>query len=68
MKVCCTLHNFVRERDGVDFEHTLQIIGLHEDNSVAVGRSERSAISIRETFTECFCSVEGSVPLQENSM
>nr|CAH7765523.1 unnamed protein product [Callosobruchus chinensis] len=68
MKVCCTLHNFVRERDGVDLEHKLQIIGLHEDNSVAVGRSERSAISIRETFTEYFCSVEGSVPLQENSM
>nr|CAH7725503.1 unnamed protein product [Callosobruchus chinensis] len=21
MKVCCTLHNFVRERDGVDLEH-----------------------------------------------
>lgn len=28
IRVCCTLHNFVRERDGVYFGDTLNVIGL----------------------------------------
>lgn len=27
---CCVLHNFVRERDGINFENALTITGLDE--------------------------------------
>ncbi|KAF2894792.1 hypothetical protein ILUMI_11382 [Ignelater luminosus] len=30
VKACCTLHNFVRERDGIDFDNTLNVVRLDE--------------------------------------
>lgn len=60
IKACCTLHNFVRERDGVDFDNTLEMIGL------IIKTCERSAIKIRDKLGEYFCSEAGSLPRQEN--
>lgn len=28
IKACCALHNYIRDRDGVRFQDTLQITGL----------------------------------------
>lgn len=32
VKACCTLHNFIRVRDGYKFENTFSIGGLDLDN------------------------------------
>lgn len=64
IKTCCTLHNFVIERDGVDVENTLNVIGLFEGDAVVKPQVPRSALAIREKFAEYFCSEEGSVPWQ----
>lgn len=65
IRACCVLHNFVRNRDGVDFENTLNVIGLNEDERVT-RECERSAFAIREKFAQYFSSAEGSVPWQNN--
>lgn len=65
IKACCTLHNFVRERDGVDFEHTLNVVGLQDEAFRQPGGS-RSATEIREKFADYFSSHEGSVSWQRN--
>lgn len=64
IKACCTLHNFVRERDGVDFENTLNVIGLDEGEAEIQPGGPRSALTIRDKFVEYFSSEEGSVPWQ----
>lgn len=65
IRACCVLHNFVRNRDGFDFENTLNVIGLNEDESIT-RECERSAFTIREKFAQYFSSEEGSVPWQNN--
>lgn len=64
IRACCTLHNFVRERDGVEFENTLNVVGLNDGNGALQAGGPRSALTIREKFTEYFSSEEGSVPWQ----
>lgn len=64
IKACCTLHNFVREREGIDFENTLNVIGLYEGNAIMQPGVPRSALTIREKFAEYFSSEEGSVTWQ----
>lgn len=64
IRACCILHNFVRERDGVDFENTLNVIGLEKGYSVVKQGAPRSALATRENFAKYFSSEEGSVPWQ----
>lgn len=63
MKVCCVLHNFVRDRDGMVFEDTLTVDGLFEMDP-ASGPTPRLASNLRDTFANYFMSVEGAVPWQ----
>ncbi|KAJ8882884.1 hypothetical protein PR048_014707 [Dryococelus australis] len=61
---CCALHNFVRERDGVDFDCTLSIIGLEEGDALIQPANMPYALTIREKFAQYFSSEEGSLPWQ----
>ena len=63
IRACCALHNFVRERDGVQFEHTLNVEGLIDGDRIRQTGCPRLAITVREKFAEYFCSV-GSVSWQ----
>lgn len=64
IRACCILHNFIRERDGVDFDNTLNVVGLDEGDAVLQQGNHRSALTIREKFAQYFSSEEGSVPWQ----
>lgn len=68
VKVCCALHNFVRDRDGVRFEDTLEISGLFDNEVVEphqrVGRT--TAYKIRDCFAEYFSTPSGALPWQMN--
>ncbi|XP_064108616.1 uncharacterized protein LOC135216990 [Macrobrachium nipponense] len=64
IRACCTLHNFVRERDGVQFENTLNVVGLTDGDGAIQAGCPRSAITIREKFSDYFSSI-GSVSWQD---
>lgn len=63
VKACCILHNFVRQRDGYKYDHTLTCEGLY-DVGVCHDRSSRSVNTTREEFANFFMSPEGQVPWQ----
>ena len=50
----------VKERDGVHFENTLNVVGLTDSDSTIHAGCPPSAITIREKFTDYFFSI-GSV-------
>lgn len=55
IKVACTLHNFVRKRNGVNFKDTLYSCSI--DNIPAVGvRSTDDSCTIRQYLTNLFIS------------
>ncbi|KAJ8869640.1 hypothetical protein PR048_028633 [Dryococelus australis] len=54
VKACCALHNFVRERDGVDFDCNLSIIGLEEGGVLIQPANIRSALTIRKVCAVLF--------------
>jgi hypothetical protein len=58
VKACCMLHNFVLQKEGYQFEDTLEI---HEFEDVQGGRS---ANDIRNMFACYFMSDNGAVPWQ----
>lgn len=62
VKTCCVLHNYVRERDGYQFEDTLTIPGLQE---VPKGsqRATRRGVSYRDMFADYFMT-EGKLSWQ----
>lgn len=62
IKACCILHNFVRERDGYNFDDTLSVEGL-EDMAVNSVQGGRTANGIRDDFANYFMN-EGHVPWQ----
>jgi hypothetical protein len=63
VKICCTLHNFVRQRDGFQFQDTLYECPL--DSIQAAGtRGNVTGTAVREYFTKYFTSTLGSVPWQ----
>ncbi|KAJ8884113.1 hypothetical protein PR048_015970 [Dryococelus australis] len=67
VKVCCVLHNFVRDRNGVRFEDTLEITGLYDsDIIVPVIREKPAAYLYRDNFADYFQNPMGSVPWQTN--
>ncbi|XP_068081823.1 uncharacterized protein [Anabrus simplex] len=63
IKVCCILHNFVRDRDGFQIEEILTVEGLFD---VEYGDEVRSkkATKLRDTFADYFVSEEGALPWQ----
>lgn len=72
VKACTVLHNFVRQKDGFDFESTQteQEINCFP-NIILSAQSRRggsSANSIRATFADYFVSEVGSVPRQDETI
>lgn len=62
VKACCILHNFVRRRDGYNFEESLT---CDMESIPAQGlRATTHGVKVRDTFMNYFCSDEGSVPWQ----
>lgn len=66
IKACVVLHNFVRCRDGFNFEETFHIEGLRNLREDTTSRGSRSALCVRDKFVNYFVSDEGSVPWQNS--
>ncbi len=64
VQACCVLHNFVRERDGYNFEDTLTIEGFNAVPYMEGERGNKSGNDIRKAFAEYFMTQEGSVAWQ----
>lgn len=71
IKACTVLHNFVRQKDGFDFEstrieqETKYFPNISNAQSIRGGSSSNS---IRATFTNYFVSEAGSVPWQDEAI
>lgn len=70
VKTCCALHNYVRDRDGVQFEDLLDVTGFfniteeNENSSVTQVRGPNKAYQFRNGFAQYFMSTEGTIPWQ----
>ena len=64
VQTCCVLHNFVRERDGYNFEDTPTIEGFNDVPDMEGERGNKSGNDIRKAFAEYFMTQEGSVAWQ----
>ena len=64
VKACCTLHNFVRERDGIEFDLSMGATGFG-DNEIHQPGLVRSAVTIRDKFGDYFSSEEGALSWQD---
>uniref|UniRef100_A0A2S2PQM4 DDE Tnp4 domain-containing protein n=1 Tax=Schizaphis graminum TaxID=13262 RepID=A0A2S2PQM4_SCHGA len=67
IKACCILHNFVIERDGYNFEHTLtdELNSLQQQENVQGGVVTNT---IRDHFSTHFESDIGAVPWQDSKI
>lgn len=63
VKAICVLHNYVRVRDGFNYEDTLYTSPLSNLNPTYIGRSVRDADRIRKQFTNYFTN-EGKLQWQ----
>jgi len=62
IKACCVLHNFVRKRDGYNYDEETDVHNL--DNLTTHGRNvNRSGIDVRDNFADYFMA-DGAVPFQ----
>ncbi|XP_022835118.1 protein ALP1-like isoform X1 [Spodoptera litura] len=66
VKACCILHNFVRQRDGFNFHHTLTVPGLQDIDNAHV--QSRRSLNTRDILKDYFISNEGAVPWQNNKI
>ncbi|XP_046388639.1 protein ALP1-like [Ischnura elegans] len=64
IKVCCLLHNFVRERDGFKVEDTILSVDNLYDWSDNIQPPTKTAIQIRDKFCDYFVSEAGAVSWQ----
>lgn len=65
VEACCVLHNFVRARDGVQFDDILTVNGFDEMHSPSSNIIRgRTANDIRDQFADYFISPEGELPWQ----
>jgi hypothetical protein len=62
VKACCMLHNFVRQKEGYQFEHTLEIHGFEDVQGGGEIQGGRSENDIRNMFAGYFMSDNGAVP------
>lgn len=67
IKVCCVLHNFVRQRDGYRIEDTLTVEGLFDMDPI-IEKPPKKASKLRDMFADYFLSEEGAVPWQMDRM
>ena len=65
VQACCLLRNFVRERDGYNFEDTLHVIGVENTNEV-INIGPGPATQIHDKFATYFVSEEGAINWQNN--
>lgn len=63
VKACCILHNFVRKRDGYNFQHTLNVVGF--ENEEHTGIQTLRPCTTRDILKDYFMN-EGSISWQEN--
>lgn len=68
VKCCCVLHNFVREREGYNFEDTLTVHGLYDFEQDTVRTVNSTVNRYRNALTEYFISDVGKVPWQYERM
>lgn len=69
VKACTVLHNFVREKDGLDLENAhLSEIRLENLPNAQTTRGGLSANSVRSTFADHFLTEAGSVSWQEEAI
>lgn len=66
VKTCCALHNFIRDRDGFNFEDTMTGLFDIEQNPSGPSRAPNQLIQTRNKLAEYFVSDTGSVPWQAN--
>jgi hypothetical protein len=59
VRASCVLHNFVREKDGCNFYHTLYVEGLVDIPNSVPQQAGRSANYVRDHFANYFVSTEG---------
>jgi hypothetical protein len=63
VKNCCALHNFVRQKEGFQFQDTLFECPLDSVEAVST-RGNVTGTDVREYFAKCFTSPQDSVPWQ----
>lgn len=63
VKACCILHNFVRIKDGFQFDDTLFDSPIQGLQPIGV-RSNNTGLEIRDYFARYFTSPQGSIPWQ----
>ena len=68
VKACCTLHNFVRARDGYDYSDLFNSCERLEDleQNVRGAGYDRPAMTNREKLADYFVSAAGALSWQEN--
>lgn len=64
IKASCILHNYVRSREGIRFEETLNIYGLQDLTTDTESRGTIAAIRTRDKFADYFVSEEGALTWQ----
>lgn len=64
VKACVVLHNFVRERDGYNFEDTMTVVGMNDLPQEANMQGGRAANSIRNVLSDYFLTEVGKISWQ----
>ncbi|CAH1981900.1 unnamed protein product [Acanthoscelides obtectus] len=64
VKACVVLHNFVRERDGYNFEDTMTVVGMNDLPAQANMQGGRAANNIRNVLSDYFLTEVGKVSWQ----
>uniref|UniRef100_A0A8C5PAK4 DDE Tnp4 domain-containing protein n=1 Tax=Leptobrachium leishanense TaxID=445787 RepID=A0A8C5PAK4_9ANUR len=68
VKCCCILHNYVRARDGFNFDDTLTVVGLEDDANDDIIAVNRHSNRFRDALSNYFTSDAGQVPWQLGSI
>lgn len=64
IKTCCTLHNYVRSRDGFHIEDAMSVEFAHIEGIGKATTTNLQSTRIRNLFTNYFVSDVGSIPWQ----
>ncbi|XP_039754276.1 protein ANTAGONIST OF LIKE HETEROCHROMATIN PROTEIN 1-like isoform X2 [Pararge aegeria] len=67
IKACCVLHNFVRTRDGIQYEDTLHTAPMSNLITLHAGRGTPSSLNIRDKYANYFVN-EGRVEWQDTKI
>ncbi|XP_054263766.1 uncharacterized protein LOC128987093 [Macrosteles quadrilineatus] len=65
VKACCILHNYVRDKDGVQFQDTLYRFPSFHEEDEPPRRGRNYASNVRNIFADYFVN-EGAVPWQND--